>query len=153
VAEALLVRGVRYVVAPAWTVGDLYAAVFSACFHFHYAQDGDPLWAFTLTRTLFSTDFENIGLHDALDWHLQRKFGVSWHENLSASVDDPGAADNLAAFEMHERVLFVAESHAFGLADQVIAAHHRAAKFRSLAEQSLHDTAGSFWEPEGDANR
>lgn len=105
VAEALLVRGVRWVLAPAWKVGDQFAAVFTAVFHFVFAQERNPYLALWHARRLAGNDFANVAELDALAWHLDRVLGEKWRRRLAQRRDAAAVAADVAAFELHERVM------------------------------------------------
>lgn len=123
----------RYVVAPAWKIDDLYAAVFAACFHFHFAQDANPYAAYHLTRKLFETRFARIADHDALKFHLDQMFpNIDWFEKLCRSHLGPDDPANLAAFELLERVLPFEDDMDLSSAELIVLRSDRLAAFRGF---------------------
>ncbi|GAA1167509.1 hypothetical protein MOX01_31660 [Microbacterium oxydans] len=133
VAEALLVRGVRWVLAPAWKVGDQFAAVFTAVFHFVFAQERNPYLALWHARRLASNDFANVAELDALEWHLDRVLGETWRCGLTQQRDVAAVTADVAAFELHERVMLLP----LGVPDAVertIAASRQMTAFRNHVE-------------------
>lgn len=107
VAEALLVRGVRWVLAPAWRVGDRFAAVFSAVFHFVFAQERDPYVALWHARRLATDGFAKVAELDSLGSHLDRILGEDWRGELVQQRHPAAVASDVSAFELHERVMLL----------------------------------------------
>jgi hypothetical protein len=107
VAEAVLVRGARWVLAPAWRVGDQFAAVFTAVFHFIFAQERNPHHALWHARRLTGNDFTNVAELDALEWHLDRVLGKEWRSGLTQQRHPDAVTADVTAFELHERVMLL----------------------------------------------
>ena len=139
VADALLLRGARYVVAAEWPIGDFYGALYSVAFHFANRQNHNVPASLHIVRAYFQGSLQYPEMERLLDDLLERTFG-DWRKRsaqLRSKLDDVGY---LAAFEVHGRPVrkrgvaktpFGQRSEVFAAAQRRLAPYSAARRLRN----------------------
>jgi hypothetical protein len=102
VADALLLRGARYVVAAEWPIGDYYGALYSVAFHFANTQNHSVPASLHIVRAYFQGTLQYPEMERLLDDILERTFG-DWRKRSGQLRSKPDDVGYLAAFEVHGR--------------------------------------------------
>lgn len=106
VADSLLVRGARFVLAPLWSVADTFAPVFCTVFQQAFSESADPYLSLKIAHRLVELNFE-ADHADPFDFGpfvdtLERIFGGDRNRSWRERAIQAGRTDRFA-FQLFER--------------------------------------------------
>ena len=106
VADSLLVRGTRFVLAPLWAVSDAFAPVFCTVFQQAFSECADPYKSLKIAHGFVMMDFEEDHRHPfdygSFAWTLGRYFGGDGKDLWRQPAVKAGRTDRFA-FQLFER--------------------------------------------------